>query len=744
MKFNTRYKIQNTRYKLKAQSLLEALLSIALGVILIGGSVGLIGVSLRIFNTAKQHLQANSLMRQTAEIIQSLTRDNWHNIYDLYPGIHYKLAKQGNAYAIQKGEEKIFDSQGLVSYWSFDEATSTIAYDSQSTNNGTLYNGPTWQSPSSCVSGSCLSFNGSNNYVTMGDWLTAINAAGKITFEFWEKSTSTADQTVWSTNSLTSANSLLVSLQNLQYWDNNAVHHGVSANSNFSDGNFHYFVAIVDTIANTYSYYEDGVLLGSGSIAAGSSILNSSDMSLGRRSGGGYYTNAILDEVRIYNRALSADEIRAHYQAGLDKLGLVSYWALDENGGTIAYDNQSTNNGTLTNGPTWQPPSNCVSGSCLSFDGSNDYVNVGTDSSLYPANITIEAWAKANDPLPQWEGIISNMTSWGTGFSLQMGTVENIAAMVSGVYLTTSWVPSPGVWYHIVATHDSTTNLNILYVNGKEENRMIRAVSYETNPKTYIGVFYTSPSLYFNGLIDEPRIYNRALTAEEISQRYQASYTKYFVTNKISRTSGNIDTTYNSANDDPSTLKINSVVKYGRGLVSQQTGGINDLRFYLTRSYNNQTFWQTDWSGGSGQTGPISNPGNKFDTADSNINYASTTGSIYMTTATTTAASLTSSILDTGVSGGAGFNSLLWQGSLGTGGVVQFQIAFSNSSSTVNTFYGPTSTSDYYQPNPNVSIVFPTTGTASPQNNRYLRYKVYLSTSSTTPQVNDIIINWTP
>ena len=37
-----------------------------------------------------------------------------------------------------------------------------------------------------------------------------------------------------------------------------------------------------------------------------------------------------------------------------------------------------------------------------------------------------------------------------------------------------------------------------------------------------------------------------------------------------------------------------------------------------------QVFQQTDWSGGSGQTGPISNPGNKFDTADANINYAST------------------------------------------------------------------------------------------------------------------------
>ncbi|MGC8651551.1 MAG: type IV pilus modification PilV family protein, partial [Minisyncoccia bacterium] len=56
---------RHARFQFRAQSLLEVLLAIALSVILIGGSVGLIGVSLRIFNNAKQYLQANSLMRQT-------------------------------------------------------------------------------------------------------------------------------------------------------------------------------------------------------------------------------------------------------------------------------------------------------------------------------------------------------------------------------------------------------------------------------------------------------------------------------------------------------------------------------------------------------------------------------------------------------------------------------------------------------------------------------------------------------
>jgi len=224
-------------------------------------------------------------------------------------------------------------------------------------------------------------------------------------------------------------------------------------------------------------------------------------------------------------------------------------------------------------------------------------------------------------------------------------------------------------------------------------------------------------------------------------------YKRYFQVYNVNRDgSGNIADT---GDDDPSTQKITVFLEYDNNYISSSS-----VLFYLTRSENNKVFHQTDWSGGEGQTGPISNPGNKFDTADSNINYASTTGQITMTTATTTPAELVSSILDTGVSNGAGFNSLLWLGDLGTGGAVKFQIAFSDCANGATnyptcdtgtwTYYGPASTSDWYNYFPNESIPLTIKGDASPQNYRYIRYKVNLSTSSTTPTINDIIINWSP
>jgi len=211
-------------------------------------------------------------------------------------------------------------------------------------------------------------------------------------------------------------------------------------------------------------------------------------------------------------------------------------------------------------------------------------------------------------------------------------------------------------------------------------------------------------------------------------------YRRYFKVYDVNRDdNGNISP---SGTLDSNTLKLIAFIEYGNNYVSSSS-----LAFYLTRSANNQVMHQTDWSGGSGQTGPLPNPGNKFD-SQTNIEY-STVGQITMAT-TTSDAELTSSILDTGVSGGAGFNSLLWQGDLGTGGTVKFQIAFSNNQAGSWTYYGSSSTSDYYLPNPGVSIDFPTTDLASPQNYRYIRYKVYLSTTETSPQIDDIIINWSP
>ncbi len=228
-------------------------------------------------------------------------------------------------------------------------------------------------------------------------------------------------------------------------------------------------------------------------------------------------------------------------------MNLVSEWKLDQinsPGNNQTPDSwKGINTGTLkqngyagacdsTHCPQLQT-TGCISGNCLKFDGADDYIDCGSDSSLFNNTITEEVWVKAQN-LPAWEGIISNTTVWGNGFGLQMGVTQKIAVTAGGIYLSTSWTPVVNTWYHIVATHQSD-NTTILYVNGKEENRASIALAWDTSPKFYIGTFYTTPSLYFSGMIDNVRIYNASIPASQIKEQYYAGLNSLFVSGGITK-----------------------------------------------------------------------------------------------------------------------------------------------------------------------------------------------------------------
>lgn len=229
--------------------------------------------------------------------------------------------------------------------------------------------------------------------------------------------------------------------------------------------------------------------------------------------------------INIAGSTITSNDVREYEYDAIIQNGLVLHLdgrIFNTVSGTTWYDlSGNGNNGTLTNGTSF----NSTGQGSLNFDGSNDIVTLGYRPSLLPSTITQEAWVRA-DSFVNWHGIISNMPSWGTGFSLQIGTTQRIAAMVSGAYLTTSWTPSINTWYHIAATHDSN-DLNILYVNGIQENSLTRSISYTANAVTTIGAFYTSPSLFLDGLISQVRTYNRALTQSEIQNNYNLTKYRY-------------------------------------------------------------------------------------------------------------------------------------------------------------------------------------------------------------------------
>jgi len=206
--------------------------------------------------------------------------------------------------------------------------------------------------------------------------------------------------------------------------------------------------------------------------------------------------------------------------------GLVGYWSFDEGEGLTARDLSGRGNtGTLMNNPTWTTGR---VGGALSFDGVDDFVNVGNHASLNPSVFTIEAWVNPTTSAADriiytnfvhglaWESIHLDSASFIMNISNSGPTRNN---------LSFSLVPATR-WTHLVATYDGSWMR--VYQNGVEiSSRTATGVPWSSPRNFSIGAIpstYSPPAIQrFHGLIDEVRIYNRALTAAEVRASFNAT-----------------------------------------------------------------------------------------------------------------------------------------------------------------------------------------------------------------------------
>src|SRR5262249_37579851 len=142
---------------------------------------------------------------------------------------------------------------------------------------------------------------------------------------------------------------------------------------------------------STFKVYIDGQLVETNANAF-SLTTPSGNLSLGASlQGGADYLNGRLCDVRLYNRAIAADEVAELY-------GLIGQWKLAETSGTAATDSTGVgNNGTYTNGPTLaQAGPYPGGGQCAAqFDGTNDHVVLGDMNQDLSGGFTVAAWARA-------------------------------------------------------------------------------------------------------------------------------------------------------------------------------------------------------------------------------------------------------------------------------------------------------------------------------------------------------------
>ena len=187
----------------------------------------------------------------------------------------------------------------------------------------------------------------------------------------------------------------------------------------------------------------------------------------------------------------------------------------------------------MTNGPTF----NSSNGGNLIFDGTNDYGTIEANSSFQLGNgYTLYAWVKPNNIPSNYGGICGTFDTipspyFGSNFSLQP-SIQRFHFLVGGsstTYIAALTDYTIGQWYHLVGTISGAECK--FYVNGTLNT--IHTQPSASNPpgpttKFKLGRFYQNDNnYYFNGNIAACGFYNRALSAQEILQNFNATKSRF-------------------------------------------------------------------------------------------------------------------------------------------------------------------------------------------------------------------------
>ena len=435
---------------------------------------------------------------------------------------------------------------GPVAYYSGDEGTGTSLYDrSGNANTGTLGTGASAPSWTAGKFGKALKFDGTDDYVTIPTSANFDFGAGDFTFGMWLKTTQdcsgnkvyfgryTSDETYW-IGCASSNNSITLNAR-----DSNDVTTSATGTTAVNDGDWHYIAGVKN--GNTLSVYIDGIFEKSATASyTGNWNFNPAvDSVIGGKYANSYYSEAVLDEIRIYNYARTPSQLIEDMNAGHPAVGTpvgstILHLRMDEGYGTSVNDSSPQgNNGTIS-GATWTNEGKF--GKALSFDGINDYIDLtnATNLKTYTYDqFTLSAWYKSTDTeVSDDEYIYVHYDSGGDwlqfgptddpGYTDRLRITIDVAGGGAALYYGTSDIVDQS-WHHLVATR---TNSHVyIYVDGKLESTIADVDSGSTIPIAatagpYIGD-HPGNTEQVHGILDEVKIYPFALSSDQVKLDYQ-------------------------------------------------------------------------------------------------------------------------------------------------------------------------------------------------------------------------------
>jgi hypothetical protein len=436
-------------------------------------------------------------------------------------------------------------TSGIVSYWRLGETSGTTAADRQGRNPGT-YSGGVTRGAAGAVAGdpnTAAVFDGVDDYVNVPDSVS-LKPATQISLEAWVKPnagipTYASVATKTTVNTWSDGYGMYAWEGGIDFWVND------DAQDVWTDPIpttvWSHVVGTYD--GSTIRIYLNGVLVDS--FAYSSPLVHLiAPLRIGDAAGtGNYHWAGGIDDVAVYNTALSAATVADHFRCGhryrdltVNTAGLQSYWRLGEPAGTVALDSKATNSGSYANGVSLGATGalTVTGDKAVSFDGSNDHVDLGDVYDFTgTASFTVSCWfdrTAVNAGL--WRRIIGKNNGIGTREGWALGIAPSTAGTAQRVQfsrfsagsadvLDATTATVAGTWYHVAASYDGVTMR--LYLNGVLEASVAssRSMVNTTHPLR-IGNISDTAAEYFAGSIDEVAVFGRALTADEVKEAYQS------------------------------------------------------------------------------------------------------------------------------------------------------------------------------------------------------------------------------
>jgi len=458
-------------------------------------------------------------------------------------------------------------------------------------NNHAEVYGATYVDDQSGNSNGAMQFDGVNDYVRLDDSASDI-AGSDFTMSAWIKGISQDRGCIISINTSSGGNRTLWFVRNAGI----GIFDGVNwyiGNVNVGNNLWHHVVITYKKGVKEAKLYTDGVLDSSFITGTDINIATNDRLSIGQEWDDNIlsdFFNGSISDVRIYNYALSESEISAIYsersqssfEIGSLNKGLIAHYPL--NGTTETKDITPYANHGVNNGAVLAEGIDGGSEGSYMFNGNSNYIQ--PINFVQTPMFTVSFWMKANATQLTHTNMIDNSHTSSQNWCFEyLDDTDKLKFYIKGGLVSTTGLKD-NIWHHIVGTFDGS--LAKFYIDSFLEASEPKTITYVPAPLS-IGRWGYDGTRYFNGNLTDVRIYNRALSENEIQTLYE------YGGKNIERSAGSLNKglvldmplkeeamgtegTENLIDSIGSTIRC---IKYGNGVLIDWTSDFGDTYFFF-------------------------------------------------------------------------------------------------------------------------------------------------------------------